>query len=59
MWSNGLFYLALNNLTFLRDKHEGIGGGGFEIGEGGQMIQTSGCKISKSWGGNIQHGDCS
>ena len=30
-----------------------------EICEGGQKVQTSNCKINKSWGCNIQHGDYS
>ena len=30
-----------------------------EMGEGSWKVQTSGYKISKSWGGNIQHGDYS
>lgn len=29
------------------------------MGEVGQKVQTSGSKINKSWGCNIQHGDCS
>lgn len=26
-------------------------------GEGGQKVQNSSCKISQSWGFNVQHGD--
>lgn len=28
-----------------------------KMGEGGQKIQTSNFKVSKSWGCNIRHGD--
>lgn len=30
-----------------------------EMGEGGQKVQTFSCKINKSWGWNVQHGDSS
>ena len=36
---------------------QGVGVG--EMGEGGQEIQTSSYKRNKSWGSNVQHGDCS
>ena len=29
-----------------------------EMGEGGQNVQTSGYKITKSWGCNVQYNDC-
>ena len=37
----------------------GRGWGVGEMGEGGQKVQTSSYKINKSWGYNVQHGDCS
>ena len=30
-----------------------------KMGEGGQKVQSSSYKINKSWGCNIQHGNCS
>ena len=30
-----------------------------EMDEGDQEVQTSSCKINKSWGCNVQHGDYS
>ena len=30
-----------------------------KMGAEGQMVQTSSYKINKSWGCNVQHGDCS
>ena len=32
---------------------------GGEMGEGGQMVQTSSYKINKSWGCNVQRDDYS
>lgn len=29
-----------------------------EMSKGGQKVQTSGYKISKSWGCTVQHGAC-
>ena len=40
---------------------EAARGRGWEIGEiseVGQKVQTSSYKINKSWGSNVQHGDC-
>lgn len=38
----------------------GEGGWGLgEMGEGDREVQTSGYKISQSWGGSVQCGDCS
>ena len=28
-----------------------------KMGEGGRKVQTSSCKINKSWGSYVQHGD--
>ena len=30
-----------------------------EMGEGDQRLQTSRCKVNKSWEYNVQHGDYS
>ena len=42
-------------LVFARGREWGLG----KVDEGGQKEQTSSYKIHKSWGCNVQHGDCS
>ena len=62
-------YLMILLICGIENKHKtkltdtGTGGcqrsGGGGAGEWGHKAQTSSYKISKSWGCNVQHGDCS
>ena len=44
-----------NRLVVVRGTGWGVG----KMGEGGQKVQTSSCKISKSWARDVQHGNYS
>ena len=48
----------MNQSMKQRDWLPEVGGGRWgKMGEGGQKVQTSSYKISKSWGGHVQHGN--
>ena len=51
----------LKNAEFIETENKlvVVWGEGFVGGRGSQKEQTSSYKINKSWGCNVQHGDCS
>ena len=51
-----------NQIYEYREQTSGCqkqGQGVSKMDEDGQKVETSSCKINKSWGCNVQHGDCS
>ena len=51
-----IYMLSTENfLVVARDGGGRVG----EMGEGDQRLQTSRCKVNKSWEYNVQHGDYS
>ena len=61
IWHRSSRFLSTSKLTDPTENRlavaRGRGWDVCEVGEQGQKVQTSGYKISKSWGSNVQHGD--
>ena len=58
-FKNHIYSLWMKTYYHKNDSQELVPGAGCKMGEGGQKVQTSSCKINKSWGCNVQHGDYS